>query len=190
MDRERTEYEAMFLPRVLREAVALHLGVTPEIVHARKNPAPAAASWSGASLGTWLVTHRRGLTLGIGLGSALLIVLGTPGASRALRSVFGALFGTVGVLLVLLAAISPIAELRYNELVLVWLPTDLLLIVDSRRTIILYTSFRLAGLATVGFLFAWGWFLQPLWPFWTLAALVLGAIWARTLVRSDGATLE
>ena len=98
MDRERTEYEAMFLPRILREAVALHLGVTPEIVHARKDPAPAGLSWPGAWPVAWLVTHRRGLALGIGLGSALLIVLGTPGAFRALRFVFGALFGTVGVL--------------------------------------------------------------------------------------------
>ncbi len=189
MDRGRTEYEAMFLPRILRKAVALHLGVDPEIVHAR-SPAPAGLSWPGASLVAWLVawlvTHRRGLALGIGLGSALLIVLGTPGASRTLRFVFGALFGTVGVLLVLLAAISPLAELRYNELLLVWLPTDFLLIVDSRRVTILYTSFRLAGLVAVGVLLVWGLFLQPLWPFWTLAALVLGAISTRTLVRSGG----
>ena len=183
MDRERTEYEAMFLPRILREAVALHLGVDPEIVHNR-NPAPAGLSWPGASLVAWLVTHRRGLALGISLGSALLIVLGTRGASRALRFVFGALFGTVGVLLLLLAAISPLAELRYNELLLVWLPTDFLLIVDSRRVTILYTSFRLGGLVAVGVLLVWGLFLQPLWPFWTLAALVLGAISTRTLVRS------
>ena len=182
MDRGRTEYEAMFLPRILREAVALHLGVDPEIVHARKNPVPAASS----SLVAWLVTHRRGLALGIGLGSVLLIVLGTPGAFQALRFVFGALFGTVGVLLVLLAVISPLAELRYNELLLVWLPTDFLLIVDSRRVTILYTSFRLAGLVAVGVLLVWGLFLQPLWPFWTLAALVLGAISARTLVPSGG----
>ncbi len=186
MDRERTEYEAMFLPRILREAVALHLGVAPEIVHARKDPAPAELSWPVAWPVAWLVTHRRGLALGIGLGSVLLIVLGTPGASRTLRFVFGALFGTVGVLLVLLAAISPLAELRYNELLLVWLPTDFLLIVDSRRVTILYTSFRLAGLVAVGVLLVWGLFLQPLWPFWTLAALVLGAISARTLVRSGG----
>jgi len=185
MDRERTEYEAMFLPRILREAVALHLGVDPEIVHNR-NPAPAGLSWSGASLVAWLVTHRRGLALGISLGSALLIVLGSRGASRALRFVFGALFGTVGVLLVWLAVISPLAELRYNELLLVWLPTDFLLIVDSRRVTILYTSFRLAGLVAVGVLLVWGLFLQPLWPFWTLAALVLGAISTRTLVRSGG----
>ena len=185
MDRERTEYEAMFLPRILREAVALHLGVDPEIVHNR-NPAPAGLSWPGASLVAWLVTHRRGLALGISLGSVLLIVLGTRGASRALRFVFGALFGTVGVLLVWLAVISPLAELRYNELLLVWLPTDFLLIVDSRRVTILYTSFRLAGLVAVGVLLVWGLFLQPLWPFWTLAALVLGAISTRTLVRSGG----
>lgn len=185
MDRERTEYEAMFLPRILREAVALHLGVDPEIVHNR-NPAPAGLSWPGASLVAWLVTHRRGLALGISLGSALLIVLGSRGASRAFRFVFGALFGTVGVLLLLLAAISPLAELRYNELLLVWLPTDFLLIMDSRRVTILYTSFRLAGLVAVGVLLVWGLFLQPLWPFWTLAALVLGAISTRTLVRSGG----
>ena len=143
-------------------------------------------AWPGAWPVVWLVTHRRGLALGIGLGSALLIVLGTPAASRALRFVFGALSGTVGVLLVLLAAISPLAELRYNELLLVWLPTDFLLIVDSRRVMILYTSFRLAGLVAVGVLLLWGLFLQPLWPFWILAALALGAISTRTLVRSGG----
>jgi hypothetical protein len=59
IDRERTEYQAMFLPRILREAVALHLGVAPEIVHAR-NPAPAASSSLVAWLVAWLVTHRRG----------------------------------------------------------------------------------------------------------------------------------
>ncbi len=177
IDRERTDYEAMFLPRMLRESVALHLGATPEIVHAR-HPAPPNPSW--------LVTHRLGLALGIGLGSALLIVLGTPGASFALRSVFGALFGTVGALLVLLAVVSPLAELRYNELLLVWLPTDFLLIVGSRRVTSLYTNLRLAGLVAVGLLFLFGWLLQPLGPFWALAALVLGATSARTLVRSDG----
>ena len=179
IDRERTEYEAMFLPRILRETVALHLGATPEIVHARKNPASAGLPW----LGPWLVTHRRELGLAIGLVSALLILLGTPGTSRALRSLFGILFGTIGVLLALLAVMSPLPELRYNELLLLWLPTDFLLIVYSRRVTILYTGVRLAGLLAVGLLSAWGWFLQPLWTFWTLAALVLGAVSARTLVR-------
>ena len=178
MDQERTEYEAMFLPRILRDAVAEHLGAAPQTVHARKDAAPLAT--------TWFVYHRYGLSLAVGLGSALLILLGAPGVARAVRSGFGALFGIVGVLLVLLTMVSPLAELRGNELLLVWLPTDFLLLVPSRRFTISYTSLRLAGLATIGLLSAWDFLLQPLWPFWTLAALVLGASLARTLVRSPG----
>ena len=36
MDRARSEYEAMFLPRALRDAVRSHLQVTPEVVYARR----------------------------------------------------------------------------------------------------------------------------------------------------------
>jgi hypothetical protein len=174
LDSPRSEFENMFLPRVLREAVDRHLGITPQVVYRRRAP-PGVSP---------IVPHGLALALGIGVASAFGILAGPLWLSRLLRGAYGSIFGLFASLLVILAFISPLPELRANELLLVFWPSDVFLLAGWSRALSLYTSLRLAGLLLVMILMMSKVLLQPLWPFWWLAALVLGAIQARELVRS------
>lgn len=174
LDRPRSEFENMFLPRVLREAGDRHLGITPQVVYRRRAPLGVSP----------IVPHGLALALGIGVASAFGILAGPLWLPRLLRGAYGSIFGLFASLLVILAFISPLPELRANELLLVFWPSDVFLLAGWSRALSLYTSLRLAGLLLVMILMMSKVLLQPLWPFWWLGALVLGAIQARVLVRS------
>ena len=185
MDRMRSEYEAMFLPQFLRHGVERHLRVTQEVVYARRAAVPAMPSP--------LVAHRLALALGFGLAIGLITLTSTPRIYFGVRRLFGFLFGSLGSLLVALAAISPLAELRYNELLLVFLPTDLFLLLAGHRwhrALSVYLTLRVAGLLLVGALRWSGVLLQPLWPYWGLTLFVLGAVRARAVAPSPSPALE
>jgi hypothetical protein len=171
MDRERSEYEAMFLPRILRDAVERHLRVAPELVYARRAPTPARPSL--------VVTHRLVLALVIGIAGGLVILLRPIETGLRLERLFACLFGTMGVAAYTLAVLSPTPVLRYNEILLVFLPTDFLLLLGSTRFVRVYVSIRMSSLIVVGLLLVSGVLIQPLSIFLAVTLPAVSAMWVR-----------
>jgi hypothetical protein len=176
LDREITPYEAMFLPRELREAVTLQLGSEPDVVYTRKAPLPPAGA-RDARRRTWL------LVLGLALAAGLAILKGSDRMATAARIAVGLAFGGLGTLLLLMAIVSPEPEIRYNENLLVFLPTDLLFVTGKRKLIGFYAWLRLGALGLVGVLVAVGILLQPLWPFWCATVVSVAAVALRKWER-------
>jgi uncharacterized membrane protein len=154
LDEHPTVWHAMFHPDVLRKEVEVVLGVPPQRLYARQGPAFPTDGPSGrvellaASLvfvlplllAQW---RRRFETAAVAWVALELVVLGLM--------VWG------------LVAVSPIAGVRFNELVLVVTPLDAvlpLLAADRRRR---YARVRVVLLAMVSLLAAVGVLHQPLW---------------------------
>lgn len=172
LDKVTTPYEAMFLPRVLRDAVEKQLGIAPEIVYVRQKPLPipdvgAARRWN------WFVL------VGIALAASLTILWGSARVASVTRIVSGCTLGGVGTLLLLVAVISPEREMRFNENLLMFLATDLFFITSRRTLIEWYGRFRVGALGLVGVLSAAGVLLQPLGPFWFAVFLPIASILRR-----------
>jgi hypothetical protein len=172
MDRERSEFEAMFLPHILREGAAAHLHVPPETVYARR------AAPSGPA---FVVRYRVALALGISLVGASIIMMAPRRVSSGVRRLFALGFGTLGSVLWALAILSPVPELRFNEVLLVFLPTDFLPLLGSQRVTRYYSGMRVAELLLLFFLRGLGVLIQPLVLFFSLALPVLTGTWARAL---------
>lgn len=156
VDQETDIYEAMFIPSVLADVVAAELGATPETVYERRGPT-ASSNVSTALVRFWVLA----------LVIAALAWLSPRGAVISIGLV--ALLGVAvwaGVLL------STWPELRVNELFLVFVPFDVLLWGSSRQR---YVVARLAVLAIVAVLALVGVFIQPLWPYWVMAAGTLAS---------------
>lgn len=166
VDRRIDAYEAMFIPRVLREGVEKALGVSPEIVYQRSRPLPPVSIGSGLAL-TWVAF----VTLVLVVGAARLF-----GSSPWPRRIVGPLLGTLGLVLLFAAVVSALPELRRNELLLVFFPLDFLLLARNRAFLRSYSTMRLGALVLVALLKLAGVLLQPLWPFWFLSAGLIGAV--------------
>lgn len=157
-DRPTTAWEAMFLPSELMAGLA-----TPAIVEYRRTgPLPA----DRAPPVEWLFALLGGL-----IGLPLLL---TP--RRAARVVAGLVLGTLALLPWTLALASSFAELRYNEVLLVLWPTDLLLGAIPQRTVVTYARLRLLALTLVAVAQLAGLSIQPLGPLMLLVGLPLFAI--------------
>ncbi len=172
LDRETTLYEAMFLPRVLRDAVETRLGIAPEVVYARQKPlstpdAGAARRWN------WFVL------VGIALAASITILWGSARVASVAKTVTGCTFGGLGAILLLVALVSPEHEMRFNENLLVFLATDFIFITGRRTLIEWYGRFRVVALGLVGVMSAAGVLLQPLWPFWVAVFLPTASILRR-----------
>ena len=179
LDKVTTPYEAMFLPRVLRDAVEKQLGIVPEVVYARQMPLPtidvgAARRWN------WFVL------VGIALAASLTLLWGSAGVASATRIVTGCTFGGMGTILLLVAVVSPEHEIRFNENLLVFLATDLFFITSRRKLIEGYGRFRIVALGLVGVLSAAGVLLQPLGPFWVAVFLPTASILRRFRTSQNG----
>ena len=133
------------------------------------------------------MAHRLALALGVGIAGGLLILMSSPRVSLGLQSLFACLFGTLGCTVWALAILSPLPELRHNEILLVFLPTDFLLLLGAKRARAVYVSIRVAGLLLVGLLLWSGVLIQPLGTFLALALPVLSATWAQALAPSPPA---
>ena len=168
-DRVPTYNERMFLPQYLREAVATLMGVQPVAVYTRQGPPPSTDSASGRgwlALVILLLTSPAWLTRRIGrlqrTGLAIAVV---P-------------YALLGTALLLVAIISPLGYIRWNELCLVLLPIDVLLVVlpaERRRR---YARGRLVMLGAILVLSLVGVLKQPLltpllWPAIPLAVVGL-----------------
>lgn len=176
LDRETTLYEAMFLPRELREAVSQQLGSTPDIIYTRRAPLPPSNAQAARRLTGFLTT-------GLAVTVCLAIVWGSVRVSSVAGIVARLTLGGLGALLLFMVVASPEPEIRYNENLLVFLPTDLLFATGRRKWIRLYTWLRIGELGLVGALAAVGALLQPLWPFWFAASGLVAAIILRSTNR-------
>jgi hypothetical protein len=149
-DRRTNSWQAMFLPSELRAEVAKRFGAPPlTIVPGVKHPPPGP---------TWLGTAAF-IAIGLLLAGLIAVHL------RSGRALTAIVLGLVGTLLWLLAVLSSFPELRHNELLLSFWPTDFALPWLGRR----YLRARLATLAVVVVAHL-GLLVQPLAP--TLMALL------------------
>ncbi len=152
-DVEPTEWEAMFLPRVMRAAIENRLGVAPELVYEREGP---PLSEEGSSGKGWV------LLIGLIAWAPLAIALAVGRGFRAGLAITGGLLSLTGLVVLFVCAVSQMPELRYNEALLVFWPTDWLLAVFSPPRRRNYARVRVVSLLVVSGLLAVGVFRQPL----------------------------
>ncbi len=149
-----TFWQAMFLPRKLRAAVTEKLGVKPVVLYQRKG---APFPHSGSS--------GRGWTFLFSLLLALPAI-----ATRLLRrrqklglAISGSLLGFLGFMLWLVAIVSPLNELRWNEALFLFVPTDFALPFLSMERRRKYARVRLGMIVLSSLLLVIHVFKQPLW---------------------------
>ena len=168
VDRPIDSFAAMFIPDVMRDGVAKALGASPQIVYERSGPAfpspvkPVRAAFFGGSIFVAL--------------TFLVSLLFGPRVRRFFRKLGGTLLGSLGALLLVAALVSVLPELRRNELLLVFFPLDFVLRSSNRAFVLSYSTMRLLVLALVAVLRGVSILIQPLWPFWLVAASILVSI--------------
>ena len=168
VDRPIDAFAAMFIPDVMRDGVAKALGASPQIVYERSGPAfpspvkPVRAAFFGGSIFVAL--------------TFLVSLLFGPRVRRFFRKLGGTLLGSLGALLLVAALASVLPELRRNELLLVFFPLDFVLRSSNRAFVLSYSTMRLLVLALVAVLRGVSILIQPLWPFWLVAASILVSI--------------
>lgn len=163
-DQAPSEYQAMFLPDVFRESIRTRLGAEVIVVYERQGPAFSqtpgmerlfivlisfllvAPLWWCLSRGVW----RRSVIV-----PAVLVVF----------------FG--GLLLWLLAIISPLPMARYNENLLLFFPGDLALLLLSAERCRRYAQVRVVVMLLAVAAAGVGILSQPLWAVATLPVLTL-----------------
>ena len=177
-------WQAMFLPDYLRVEMYERLGAEPEMLTRREGPPVAPYRGSGRG---WILLFA-------------LLVAAPIAVTRALgrRERLGVALSTVPLVLLALvgwgiALVTTLAEARYNEALLIFWPTDIVLpfLSASRRQ--RYAQVRVACLALVSLLMAVGVLVQPLWVPMLVAFLpmVILAVPARErAVESQAAEAE
>jgi hypothetical protein len=154
LDEHPTQWQAMFHPEILRSEVAVRLHAPPELIYRRRGPPFPIHGKSG---------RLHFLAAAVALSVPLFIAYALRRYEKAaLWAVSGAL-ALLGAVVWIVALVSPIPVVRYNEAVLVIMPIDLvlpLLSLDWRRR---YARIRIAGLAVFALLAVIGVFHQPLW---------------------------
>ena len=154
-DRRPDAYEAMFLPDVLRAEVEARLGVAPELIYQRQGP-PFPRDPGAGGRPVWLV-------LALLLAAPVALARWRGRRERLALAVAAVPLTLLGLLLWTLAVVSPLPEVRWNEVLLVFVPSDVVLpllgAVARRR----YATARVAILAAASLLLAVGVLRQPLW---------------------------
>lgn len=166
VDERPDAYERMFLPKELRRAVREALGVEAKLVYAREAP-PFPEPPSGGSP----LFPIAGFALFVALTATAIWGRG-EGFAVGVASVPLSL---LGMILWAVAIVSPLPEVRLNELLLVFVPTDIALPFLSLRRRYRYALVRLVGIALAALLSIAGVFVQPLINPLTLALLPLAA---------------
>jgi hypothetical protein len=155
-DRQASLWEAMFLPDYLRRGVEEYFSAKPEVLNLRRGPVPEGDPLLG----------RHTIAAG-GVALALLLGIGAlarrRGAFRAALILVGAALGLLGAAYATLAIFSTMPEMRHNELLLVFLPTDLALMFLAGRALRVYLFARLALVGVLAIAAAGGLLVQPLW---------------------------
>ncbi len=154
MDAPLTVWEAMFHPNVLRKQLEVELEAMPRVENAQQVVPTGNTGPSG-----------RVMWFGIALVFAALLALGVWKARVArpaliLASLYLGLWG----LIVYVAVIaSTIPALRWNEVLCVLVPLDLMMPWLSKERRARYAQLRVVGLLLVSALCAAGLLHQPLW---------------------------
>ncbi len=173
-DRPLDARAAMFLPTVLRAEITGQLGAEPVLVHRRRGRAFAEQGPSG-----------RGAVAALAAALAALAAVGARSRRRRwpLLIPIAAGLGGLGATLWLVATVSTVPELRWNEALLAFWPTDLALPGLRTGALRAYSRVRCGvTLLHVGLL-ASGLLTQPL-----LAALLLPlGVFAPLAWARDGA---
>jgi hypothetical protein len=168
VDRPTSRYESLFLPRALRDELALQLDADPEPLYARKGPQNRGGPHAGAAL-----------LLALGLvASAGCLYLARRRALRSAMLPAALLLGPLGCLLLLLLLVSPLPELRYNEVLLLCWPCDLFLPLLPRTWLRPYLTLRIGTCGLCALAAVLGVLRQPLWGPLGLALPLLLSCWA------------
>lgn len=147
-------WQAMFLPDYLRVEVHERLGAEPEMLTQRQGGPVAPYGGSGRG---WILLFAVLLAMPI----AVTRVLGRRerlGVALATGPLFVLALVTWGI-----ALITTLPEGRYNEALLIFWPTDIVLPFLSAARRQRYAQVRVACLALVSLLVTVGVLLQPLW---------------------------
>jgi hypothetical protein len=155
LDYYPTQWEAMFHPEVLREQVALKLGVEPELVSPRHGPPFPTDGPSGR----WVVVLVSFLL------AVPLVLVRLRGWRRERLAIAVAAIPLMlwGVALWLIFAFVSINWIRWNEVMVMYLPLDLAIPFLSAVRLRKYAQVRVAMVALASGLAAIGVFRQPLW---------------------------
>lgn len=167
-----TRFDAMFLPDVLRAEVAAELGALPEVVLAREAPLQEGKPEAGRDL----LFGVAGLLCAI---TALLCQVSPRGARIAL----GALLGLAGLIVDLLCGLALGSDLARNELLLVFVATDIFLAFLRGPWLRGYLLLRLLELGFVGVLCGVGILVQPLWAPLAVASVPMCLLFALKVRR-------
>ncbi len=173
-DRPASLWDAMFLPDYLRRGVEEYFGAKPELVNQRRGPVPEG----DPLLGRYTIAVAGGA---FALLLGLAVLARRRGAFRAALVLVGLVLGILGAVYTTLAIVSTMPEMRHNELLLVFLPTDLALVFLRGRGLRAYVFARLALVAVLALAALGGILVQPLWaPLLAVGApLLVAALGAR-----------
>jgi hypothetical protein len=168
-DRRPSEFEAMFIPDVMRAEVLATLGAAPEQLYVRQGRAfrrdpPHNAPWQ--------------IALAVVVSLPLALAKSLRRAVQPALIVTGILLGTIGSAVWLVAVVSSVPELRGNELLALLWPTDLALGAFGPRWRLRYAKLRLAVLLSASVLSVIGVLRQPLllWIVVAAAPMVLALV--------------
>ncbi|MEO8846429.1 MAG: DUF4105 domain-containing protein [Kofleriaceae bacterium] len=191
-DRVPTYWERMFLPQYLREAVQTKWGIKPYMVNERKECRQlehdaAKSGDADASCVARGIPTAKNQDSGRWLFALVILVLTAP---VVLAYRFGKLRRTglaisiipywlLGAVLTLLAVISPLPYIHWNETVLVWFPLDIAILFLSPERKVKYAKGRVAMLALIAVLMLINVLHQPLWAplLWPLIPMATVAFW-------------
>jgi len=154
VDAPITVWEAMFHPDVFRTQLEVQLGVAARVENTQQ-VAPPPPGW---------LTGRM-LWFAIALAFTVLLGLGVwrTGLARAALIAASLYLGLWGLIVYVTVTASPIPTLRWNEVLCVLVPLDLMMPWLSRERRVLYARLRVVGLLLVSALCAVGVLHQPLW---------------------------
>jgi len=157
-------WQLLFLPDYLRAQVTENLGFEPELIYERRGRAFAQEGPSGRG---WVVL----LAFLIGIPALVTRLLRRRERNGLIPA--AVVLGLLGLIVWVMAGVSTLAELRYNEALFVFVPADVVLPFLGAHRRMRYAQIRVAMLMLVSILVAVGLFLQPLWILILLAFLPL-----------------
>ncbi len=173
LDQEVTEWASMAHPDYLRAVVAKKLGAKPRIAYVRQGkPFPKNPGYG----------HGILVALALLLGLGVVVTRRLKRYERAATISATVVLTFLGSILWLTAILTAVPELYINEALLIFWPTDFLLLKLSERHRQIYLRVRIGALAIVSALLVLGVLVQPLLtavliPLITCLALFSLPIW-------------
>jgi hypothetical protein len=187
-DHVPTYWERMFLPQYMREAIEKRFGVKPVLEYEARGPAAPTDGPDGRFLFAFVIVMLTApIALAYWRGRFERLALGVAIVPYVL----------LGTVLLFLAIISPLPYVRWNETILVFLPSDVLLFALSPARRRRYARGRAAMLGAIALGMLVGVVKQPLLAplLWPLVPAAIVGFWpARArraaAVATDDATAD